>query len=450
MYLIDELKFRMNIEILIFELLQVAIGNRLSLSIIPNEEQWKELFALAKKQALVGICYAGILKLPKEQMPSQMFLLKWVGLATKIKEKNNYLNQKCKEVCSHFTQDGFSCCILKGQGNLCNYPEDLRMFRNPGDIDVWVWTPSIPLKGGGSNEFSIPSANLDEKGVYHKNYTSKSAVIRYVLLNTPEAQRKAVVNDMRQHHIDYYYYKDTTVEVHFTPSYFQSPLKNGRLQRWFEEHEEDCHVSSLGFKMGSAGFNTVYQIVHVYKHLFNEGIGLRQLLDYYFVLRALHIEQGDFSDRTQSMAQWAEGMDLKVSSNKEIMHTLSRFGMKRFASGVMWVLAYVFDNGQRTTDNGQLATSQQVEIEHMVRPWMICEPNEKEGMFLLNEIMLAGNFGKYDERNRKMQRASKLKRFWLLTKRNWRFFKHYPSEVFWDPFRRTYNVIWRKLKLWRY
>ena len=132
------------------------------------------------------------------------------------------------------------------------------------------------------------------------------------------------------------------------------------------------------------------------------------------------------------------------------MHTLSRFGMKRFASGVMWVLAYVFDYGQRTTDNGQLATSQQVEIEHMVCPWMICEPNEKEGQFLLNEIMLAGNFGKYDERNIKMHKVSKLKRFWLLTKRNWRFFKHYPSEVFWDPFRRAYNVIWRKLELWRY
>lgn len=31
-------------------------------------------------------------------------------------------------------------------------------------------------------------------------------------------------------------------------------------------------------------------------------------------------------------------------------------------------------------------------------PWMICEPDEEEGKFLLNEIMLAGNFGKYDQR----------------------------------------------------
>lgn len=419
----------MNIEIFFFELLQVAIGNRPSLSIVPDEEQWKELFALAKKQALVGICYAGILKLPKEQMPSQMFFLKWVGLATKIKEKNNYLNERCKEVCSHFTHDGFNCCILKGQGNLCNYPEDLRMFRNPGDIDVWVWTFSVPLKGGSSNEIFIPSTNLNEKGAYNKSYTNKESVIRYVLQNTPEAQRKAVVNDMRQHHIDYHYYKDTTVEVHFTPSYFQSPLKNGRLQRWFEEHEEDCHISSLGFKVGSAGFNAVYQIVHVYKHLFNEGIGLRQLLDYYFVLRALHIEQGDFSDRTQSMAHWAEGMGLSVPSNVEIMHTLGRFGMKRFAGAVMWVLREVFA---------------------MPELYMICEPNEEVGRFLLDEIMMSGNFGKYDERNRRMQGASKLKRFFLLSQRNWHFFKQYPSEVFWDPFRRAYNVIWRKFKLWRY
>ena len=110
--------------------------------------------------------------------------------------------------------------------------------------------------------------------------------------------------------------------------------------------------------------NVVYQLLHINKHLVEEGIGLRQLLDYYFVLRALHIDQGSFSDRTESMVQWAEGMDIAVKSNEEILHTLSRFGMKKFAGAVMYVLQTVFA---------------------MPDEYLLCPPNEKEGVFLLDE-----------------------------------------------------------------
>lgn len=128
----------------------------------------------------------------------------------------------------------------------------------------------------------------------------------------------------------------------------------------------------------TVSFNAVYQLAHIYRHLFDEGIGLRQLLDYYFVLRALHIEQGELADRTESMAQWAEGMGIAVKSNEEIMHTLSRFGMKKFASATMYVIAKVFANDDDTAnayDNDNFCLN-----DWQKRwPWMICEPNEKEG-----------------------------------------------------------------------
>lgn len=416
----------MSIENLFFELLQVAIGTSKSLSATPTSREWALLFEMSKKQSLVAIAFIGVTKLnPASDFGSALGMdevtyLKWLGLMAKTAQRNKEMNEQCKVLCDMLEHDGFGALVLKGQANFDLYPEDLREVRTSGDIDVWV-RPMGPI--------AIALSTNGGKGAEYVDYQGKEAVIRYVMMNTPVELRKAVKDGMRQHHIDYRFFENTEVEMHFTPSYFQSPIKNRRLQKWFGKHKEDCSTSSLGFKVGSVGFNAVYQLIHVYKHLFTEGIGLRQLLDYYFVLRALHIEQGTLADSGQSMGQWAESIGRSVPSNTEIMHMLGRFGMKRFAAATMWVLQTVFA---------------------MPDVYLLCEPNEEGGRFLLEEIMMSGNFGRYDERNRQMQGASKLKRFFLLSKRNWRFFKQYPSEVFWDPFRRVYNVIWRKLELWRY
>lgn len=47
-------------EDLFFEILQVAVGNRSSLSFTPSAEQWAEVFALSKKQALVAVAFRGV------------------------------------------------------------------------------------------------------------------------------------------------------------------------------------------------------------------------------------------------------------------------------------------------------------------------------------------------------------------------------------------------------
>ena len=154
------------------------------------------------------------------------------------------------------------------------------------------------------------------------------------------------------------------------------------------------------------------------------------------MLRALHIEQetlsgsplkGERPDHWQSMAQWAEGMGVAVKSNEEIMHTLSRFGMKKFASAVMYVLQTVFA---------------------MPDVYLLCPPKEKEGKFLLNEIMQAGNFGKYDERIK--HGGTQFSHAIEKTKHNIRLLTHYPEEVLWEPFFRVYHWVWRKLELWRF
>lgn len=79
-------------------------------------------------------------------------------------------------------------------------------------------------------------------------------------------------------------------------------------------------------------------------------------------------------------------------------------------------------------------------------PWMICEADEKEGRHLLEEVMIAGNFGKYDER---VSASSAKSRFGSLIRRHAqtsRFLRSYPSETLFElPFR-AFQYIWRLRK----
>lgn len=182
--------------------------------------------------------------------------------------------------------------------------------------------------------------------------------------------------------------------------------------------------------MQTVSFNAVYQLVHIYRHLFNEGIGLRQLLDYYFVIENFiqRCQARLCKNNGQSMGQRDEGMGVSVKSNEEIMRTLSRFGMKEFASAVMYVLQEVFA---------------------MPSEYMLCAPDEKRGRFLLNEIMLAGNFGKYDVRNVIGANEGYLRRFVRRQKRFLRFLTQYPSEVLWGPYFSVKQRVWRIWNGWR-
>ena len=123
---------------LFFELLQVAIGNRKTLTRPLTDDEWASVYGICEKQALLGIAFAGVERLPKEQYPPFDVLAEWVHDAQVAKDRNEKLNAQCVKLTEKLEQDGMLSCILKGQGNFINFPEYLRYYRTPGDIDVWV------------------------------------------------------------------------------------------------------------------------------------------------------------------------------------------------------------------------------------------------------------------------------------------------------------------------
>ena len=233
-----------------FDFLRFCIGSAKEIPGSLKEVDWKELYAIAKKQALLSVLFHGIQRLPKELAPEQKLLMQWMVMAEIIRKQNIRLFQDSVKVCKNFENKGFANCILKGQGNALLYPDPY--MRTPGDIDIY-------LAGG------------------------RKRVMQYVNKVCPNQV-------MRYHHVDFPVMK-TAIEVHFTPSYMFFPIHNSRMQKWFKEVMDlQCsNVVTLPDGYGeitvpTMSFNVIYILSHLYRHVFTEGIGLRQLIDYYFVL----------------------------------------------------------------------------------------------------------------------------------------------------------------------
>lgn len=188
----------------------------------------------------------------QQQAPDEMLYLTWMGMAAKIQQRNEVVNRQCAELQARLSADGFRSCILKGQGVAQVYPESLRDLRQSGDIDIWI---------EGDKDAALDWAR------------KQGATIGSI--------------DMVHAHADLF--EGTEVEIHSQPSWMYGCKADKVLQRFFAESadEQFCHQDEKsGMAYPTVGFNLVYSLVHINRHIFEEGIGLRQLLDYYFILKA--------------------------------------------------------------------------------------------------------------------------------------------------------------------
>ena len=234
-----------------FDFLRFCIGSESEIPSSLKEADWKKLYTIARKQCLVGVLFDGIKKLPVEYVGMKKeLLLQWMAESQMLEKANVRLNDAAIQVSEWFRKKGFRTCILKGQGNALLYPNGLH--RTPGDIDIWV-------EGGDKRVISfVRSISPHEKACYH--------------------------------HIEFPSYKGVEVEVHYRPSFQLCFWHNRKLQKYYErvKDEQFSHRVMLGeqgeISIPTAEFNLIFQLTHIFAHLMNEGIGLKQLLDYYFVL----------------------------------------------------------------------------------------------------------------------------------------------------------------------
>ena len=357
-----------------FAFLKYCLGYKGNISRVVDSMDWQELYSFASKQALLGLCFDGIERLGKEN-PEELrqnpigreLLMTWMGKAQQIRRQNRKVNAVASMLFLMLKKDGLRCCVLKGQGNALMYPNPYS--RTPGDVDVWI-------------------------------DASRERIMEYA------SKKFELGDDIRLQHLETSL-DGVPVELHFFPCSMNNPLYHARLQKWFRRNADlQCsNVVSLPDGIGeiaipTTAFNVIYQLTHLYHHFFDEGIGMRQFIDYYYVVN---------ND---------ELLVIKDSLQRELQH----LGLWKFARAVMYVL------------HEALGLSE----EKMIAPI-----DEKRGKLLLAEILNGGNFGKHFTKYGHFTQQGMAKKYFLKIWRNMHFVRYYPAEALSEPIFRTWHFFWR-------
>ena len=428
-----------------FAFLRYSLGKKENMSRMVAGMDWQELYSFASKQALLGLCFEGIDRLGKEY-PEELrlnpigkeLLMTWMGKAQQIRRQNMKVNAVAGKLFAMLREDGLRCCILKGQGNALMYPNPYS--RTPGDIDVWI-------------------------------DASRERIMEY-------AQKKfELEDDIRLQHLETSL-DGVPVELHFFPCSMNNPIYHARLQKWFRRNADlQCsHIVGLPDGAGdiaipTTAFNVVYQLTHLYHHFFDEGIGMRQIIDYFLVVNdfsknvflnndlsnpsvslskgsstafpkplspqgtgdvtalrcsePLRSKDGGASKPSPNCAGWDRlggNGDTTSTALDVVQRELKYLGLWKFAGAVMYVL------------HEALGLSE----EKMIAPM-----DEKRGKLLLAEILNGGNFGRHFTKYGHFTQQGMAKKYFLKIWRNMHFVRYYPAEALSEPIFRTWHFFWR-------
>ena len=371
----------------------------------------------------------------------------WMGKAQQIRRQNMKVNVVAGKLFAMLRVDGMRCCVLKGQGNALMYPNPYS--RTPGDIDVWI-------------------------------DASRERIMEYT-------QKKFELgDDIRLQHLETSL-DGVPVELHFFPCSMNNPIYHARLQKWFRRNADlqSSHIVGLPDRAGdiaipTTAFNVVYQLTHLYHHFFDEGIGMRQIIDYYYVVNndlsnhpvnfsnhpvplskegstfspspsssgsgdvtaptrcsePLRSKDGGPSKVSPDCAGWdrlsiegdnSAGSATAVTSSAStaldvVQRELKYLGLWKFAGAVMYVLK---------------------EVLGLAEDKMIVPVDEKRGRLLLAEILDGGNFGRHFTKYTGFTHQSMGKKYFLKIWRNMHFVRFYPAEALSEPIFRTWHFFWR-------
>lgn len=331
---------------------------------------WDGLLEFSQQQSIVGVMFHGMDKLPPHcaNHPDRYTVAKWYANNCIVVDNNRKVFRDASQLTLFLLRKGNTkACVLKGQANALMYPDPY--MRTPGDVDLWTLMEPVQL-------------------------------LRFV-------KSLGVEMNIEYHHIDFSAFTETPAEIHFFPSFMGNLFYEWRLRRYFsrvkgEQFETLVTLPDDAGKifMPTDSFSRIFQLSHIMHHFFFEGIGLRQFIDYYYLLR-------------RGFSREEQARQIKL---------LKQLNMYKFAMGVMWIMKHVLGLDDQ---------------------YLLVEPGEKVGKMLLNEILQSGNFGHHDKRYR-FKGKTVYTQYFIEIYRNLHFAMVFPAEALWGrPLSRWWHLIYK-------
>ena len=211
------------------------------------EADWKQIFRLADTQTVPSLIVDGMGMLPPEclRIPLQE-KLKRIGEMQQMEQMNRLHRSVIIKIDKALKAEGIRAVFMKGQTTALRYPNPLH--RTPGDIDFVV----------SAEDFCQTMAVMEKMGKVNHGL-------------------------VHEHHgmagVD-----GVTVEPHYKVHNYQRPSTDRAMQEMFSSVFPDGLVSADmdGYQVPifPSTFESVFLISHMVNHVYEEGLGLRQVIDY--------------------------------------------------------------------------------------------------------------------------------------------------------------------------
>lgn len=204
---------------------------------------WEGVEQLAKEQGVLWMLYLGAKKF-SNQIPSEC-LRSWRSILHSSVLFNDQTNKVQSELLRWMTEENLPAVVLKGTS--CSryypYPE----ARSLGDIDILI----------NKEDFEATDQYLKQHGY------------------TPAKEEHSF-------HVGYYG-KEAVIEVHFAGTSIPQSICSKRIteeMNLFIEERQNASIDDMVFPVLSDTHQALMLLLHMERHMLEDGIGLRQLCDW--------------------------------------------------------------------------------------------------------------------------------------------------------------------------
>lgn len=212
---------------------------------------WPKRYAFAQKQAVIGLAFSEIEKTEGKipDLPTAL-LYQWIGDVERIKRQNLIVNREVEALAVLLDANDIKYAVVKGQ-TVASYYERPEL-RTSGDVDFYVPTENVEkAKALICNEWHVEMEKGDSPYHYHFEHGGVIYEMHFKLFRLFQKQRD---------------------------QYWQKTLNDAMGYR--------VAIGSTQVATLEPTVHALYVFMHLYHHLVEVGVGLRQFCDLAMLLKA--------------------------------------------------------------------------------------------------------------------------------------------------------------------